>query len=88
VDSRLEGGEPLAPDGSGADAGLYSPGTEDTARRQRWRAEAAAQLHSWEVMYDELLDTIPEGTTQSLEYQPPEDDSFLRMSPVQLWARE
>ncbi|RYN62676.1 hypothetical protein AA0117_g12905 [Alternaria alternata] len=53
-------------------------------RSQRWRAEAAEQLRSWEVVYDELLDAIPEGTTQSSEYQPPEDDSFLRMSPVQL----
>ncbi|RYN15486.1 hypothetical protein AA0114_g12966 [Alternaria tenuissima] len=53
-------------------------------RSQRWRTKAAAQLHSWEVVYDELLDAIPEGTTQSSEYQPPEDNSFLRMSPVQL----
>ncbi|OWY54920.1 metalloprotease [Alternaria alternata] len=53
-------------------------------RSQRWRAKAAAQLRSWEVVYDELLDAIPEGMTQSSEYQPPEDDSFLRMSPVQL----
>ncbi|KAG9193942.1 hypothetical protein G6011_03977 [Alternaria panax] len=53
-------------------------------RSQRWRTKAAAQLHNWEVVYDELLDAIPEGTTQSSEYQPPEDNSFLRMSPVQL----
>jgi hypothetical protein len=38
-------------------------------------------------VYDELLDAIPEGITQSSEYQPPEDDSFLRMSPVQLRGR-
>ncbi|KAK7177357.1 hypothetical protein PSPO01_16598, partial [Paraphaeosphaeria sporulosa] len=56
-------------------------------RSQGWRTAAAAQLHSWEVVYDELLDAIPEGTTQSSEYQPPEDDSFLRMSPVQLRGR-
>ena len=56
-------------------------------RSQRWRTEAAAQLRSWEVVYDELLDAIPEGTTQSSEYQPPENDSFLRMSPVQLRGR-
>jgi hypothetical protein len=56
-------------------------------RRQRWRAEAASQLHSWEVVYDELLEAIPEGTTQSSEYQHPVDDSFLRMSPVQLRGR-
>jgi hypothetical protein len=56
-------------------------------RSQRWRTEAAAQLRSWEVVYDELLDAIPEGITQSSEYQPPEDDSFLRMSPVQLRGR-
>ncbi|KAH7349238.1 hypothetical protein BKA66DRAFT_541640 [Pyrenochaeta sp. MPI-SDFR-AT-0127] len=56
-------------------------------RRQRWRAEAASQLHSWEVVYEELLEAIPEGTTQSSEYQPPVDDSFLRMSPVQLRGR-
>ena len=53
-------------------------------RSQKWRTDAAAQLNSWEVVYDDLLDTLPPGNTPSSEYQPPRHDGFLRMSPVQL----
>ncbi|KAF2182685.1 hypothetical protein K469DRAFT_636613 [Zopfia rhizophila CBS 207.26] len=56
-------------------------------RDQKRRAEAAAQLNSWEVMYDDLLDTIPVQDAPSSEYRPPRHDGFLRMSPVQLRRR-
>ncbi|KAF2174662.1 hypothetical protein K469DRAFT_681013 [Zopfia rhizophila CBS 207.26] len=56
-------------------------------RDQMRRAEAAAQLNSWEVMYDDLLDTIPVQDAPSSEYRPPRHDGFLRMSPVQLRRR-
>lgn len=56
-------------------------------RNQQWRTEAALQLSSWEVVYNELLEAIPESNTLSSEYQPPADDSFIRMSPVQLRVR-
>ncbi|RMZ87183.1 hypothetical protein DV736_g5591, partial [Chaetothyriales sp. CBS 134916] len=46
-------------------------------RGQRWRAEAAAQLNSWEVVYDDLLDTIPLEDALSSEYRPPRHDGFL-----------
>jgi len=57
-------------------------------RGQKWRLDAAAQLKSWEVVYDDLLDIIRPGIpTPSSEYQPPQDDEFIRMSPVQLRHR-
>ncbi|KAF2194998.1 hypothetical protein K469DRAFT_648552 [Zopfia rhizophila CBS 207.26] len=56
-------------------------------RGQKWRAEAAAQLNSWEVVYDDLLDTIPPEDASSSEYRPPRHDEFLRMSPVRLRQR-
>ena len=56
-------------------------------RGQQWRAEAAAQLNSWEVVYDDLLDTIPPEDASSSEYQPPRHSEYLRMSPVRLRRR-
>src|SRR5439155_1718516 len=53
-------------------------------RGQQWRTEAAAQLNSWEVVYDDLLDTIPLADAPSSEYQPPRYSEYLRMSPVRL----
>ncbi|KAH8708410.1 hypothetical protein GQ44DRAFT_628179 [Phaeosphaeriaceae sp. PMI808] len=56
-------------------------------RGQQWRAEAAAQLNSWAVVYDDLLDTIPPEDASSSEYQPPRYSEYLRMSPVRLRRR-
>ncbi|KAF2644398.1 hypothetical protein P280DRAFT_467026 [Massarina eburnea CBS 473.64] len=63
-------------------------------RGQKWRTDAAAQLNSWEVVYNDLLDTIRPGNTPSpecpasSEYQPPQDNRYLRMSPVQLRRKQ
>ncbi|KAF2843551.1 hypothetical protein M501DRAFT_926687 [Patellaria atrata CBS 101060] len=56
-------------------------------RGQKWRAEAAAQLNSWEVVYDDMLDVIPLQDAPSSEYRPPRHDVFLRTSPIQLRGR-
>ena len=56
-------------------------------RSQKWREDAIAQLKSWEVLFDELLDEIPLEEAPSSEYRPPRDSSFLRMSPVRLRPR-
>lgn len=56
-------------------------------RSQKWRDDAFAQLKSWEVLFDELLDEIPSDEAPSSEYRPPRDPSFLRMSPVRLRRR-
>ncbi|KAF2785586.1 hypothetical protein K505DRAFT_261759 [Melanomma pulvis-pyrius CBS 109.77] len=56
-------------------------------RSQQWRIDAVALLSNWEVVYQELLDAIPERDTVSSEYQPPVDKTFLQMSPVQLRGR-
>ncbi|PSN58807.1 hypothetical protein BS50DRAFT_345102 [Corynespora cassiicola Philippines] len=56
-------------------------------RSHKWRVEAASRLNSWEVVYEDLLDTIPEKDAPSSEYRPPRHDGFLRMSPVQLRRR-
>ncbi|KAF3031555.1 hypothetical protein E8E11_001800, partial [Didymella keratinophila] len=53
-------------------------------RSQKWRDDAIAQLKSWEVLFDELLDEIPLEEAPSSEYRPPRDLSFLCMSPVRL----
>ncbi|KAF2630545.1 hypothetical protein BU25DRAFT_259623 [Macroventuria anomochaeta] len=56
-------------------------------RSQKWRDDAFAQLKSWEVVFDELLDELPSDEAPSSEYRPPQDPSFLRMSPVRLRRR-
>ncbi|KAH8165240.1 hypothetical protein CIB48_g3011 [Xylaria polymorpha] len=56
-------------------------------RSHQWRVEAASRLNSWEVVYEDLLDAIPEEDAPSSEYRPPRHDGFLRMSPVQLRQR-
>lgn len=56
-------------------------------RSQKWRAKATARLNRWEVVYDDLLDTIPLQDAPSSEYRPPRHDGFLRMSPIQLRPR-
>ncbi|KAF1809208.1 hypothetical protein P152DRAFT_172672 [Eremomyces bilateralis CBS 781.70] len=56
-------------------------------RNQSWRSQAANLLNSWEVVYAELLDTIPLQDAPPSEYRPPRDDGFLRMSPVRLRRR-
>ncbi|KAK1907866.1 hypothetical protein P3342_006196 [Pyrenophora teres f. teres] len=56
-------------------------------RSHKWRADAASQLHGWEVMYEDLLDTIPVEDAPSSEYRPPRHNEFLRMSPIQLRRR-
>ncbi|KAF1970566.1 hypothetical protein BU23DRAFT_582080 [Bimuria novae-zelandiae CBS 107.79] len=56
-------------------------------RSHQWRVEAASQLNSWEIVYEDLLDAIPEEDAPSSEYRPPRHDGFLRMSPVQLRRR-
>jgi len=57
---------------------------ETPPRDQKWRNDAAAQLNSWEVVYEDLLEAIPAGNTPSSEYVPPRHNEFLRMSPIQL----
>ena len=56
-------------------------------RNQNWRTNAVAQLKSWEVIYDDLLDTIPVHDAPLSEYREPRQNDFLRMSPVQLRPR-
>ncbi|PSN73790.1 hypothetical protein BS50DRAFT_607293 [Corynespora cassiicola Philippines] len=56
-------------------------------RSQKWRVEAAAQLNNWEVVYDDLLDTIAFEDAPSSEYRPPRHNVYLRMSPIQLRRR-
>ncbi|ORX95075.1 hypothetical protein BCR34DRAFT_629093 [Clohesyomyces aquaticus] len=56
-------------------------------RSHQWRVEAASRLNSWEVVYEDLLDAIPQEDAPSSEYRPPRHDGFLRMSPVQLRRR-
>ena len=56
-------------------------------RGQQWRNNAAARLNSWEVVYEDLLDTIPSEDPTSSEYRPPRHSEYLRMSPVRLRRR-
>jgi hypothetical protein len=56
-------------------------------RSQKWRANAVAQLNSWVVTYNDILDIIPLEDVPSSEYRPPSNDTFLRMSPIQLRQR-
>ncbi|KAH8755333.1 hypothetical protein F5883DRAFT_570921 [Diaporthe sp. PMI_573] len=56
-------------------------------RSHQWRVEAASRLNSWEVVYEDLLDAIPEEDAPSSEYRPPRHNGLLRMSPVQLRRR-
>jgi len=59
-------------------------------RNQEWRTDKAAQLKTWELVYDDPLDpndSIPILNVPSSEYQPPRQTDFLRMSPVQLRRR-
>lgn len=56
-------------------------------RSHQWRVEAASRLNSWEVVYEDLLQAIPEEDAPSSEYRPPRHDGLLRMSPVQLRRR-
>ncbi|KAF2462948.1 uncharacterized protein BDR25DRAFT_338082 [Lindgomyces ingoldianus] len=56
-------------------------------RGQQWRVQAANQLITWEVVYEDLLDTILPEDVASSEYQPPRHSYFLRMSPVRLRRR-
>lgn len=56
-------------------------------RSHQWRIEAASQLKSWEVVYEDLLDAAPIEDAPSSEYRPPRHDEFLRISPVQLRRR-
>ncbi|KAF2254148.1 hypothetical protein BU26DRAFT_514154 [Trematosphaeria pertusa] len=56
-------------------------------RSLEWRAEAAAQLNTWTVMYEDLLHKIPPRDAPSSEYRPPRDDRLLRISPIRLRPR-
>ncbi|KAF1949654.1 hypothetical protein CC80DRAFT_529312 [Byssothecium circinans] len=56
-------------------------------RSYKWRADAASQLHGWNVTYEDLLDAIPVEDAPSSEYHPPRHNDFLRMSPIQLRRR-
>ncbi|KAF2785855.1 hypothetical protein K505DRAFT_261180, partial [Melanomma pulvis-pyrius CBS 109.77] len=56
-------------------------------RTHRWRAEAAAMLESWEVVYDDVFEMIPKEDAPSSEYRPSPHNEFLRMSPIQLRRR-
>ncbi|KAL9101247.1 MAG: hypothetical protein Q9163_003480 [Psora crenata] len=56
-------------------------------RTQTWRANAKAQLQTWEVVYNELLDQISKDNMPSSDYRPPRQKDFLRMSPIQLRRR-
>ncbi|KAI0528405.1 hypothetical protein GGR58DRAFT_509396 [Xylaria digitata] len=70
-----------------ADAGFHPSGAEDAASEPEVAGRGRAQLNSWEVVYDDLLDTIPLEDASSSEYRPPRHDEFLRMSPVRLRRR-
>ena len=76
-----------ASDSRWADAGFTLQALQTPPRGQKWRASDAGQLKSWEVVYDDLLDTIPLQEAPSSEYRPPWHDQFIRMSPVQLRQR-
>jgi hypothetical protein len=61
-------------------------------RNQNWRNNARAQLKTWEVVYEDLLQKVPPKDSQdapSSEYRPPRPgkNEFLRMSPVRLRPR-
>lgn len=56
-------------------------------RGQKWRNDAINQLNSWEVLYEDLKNTIPEDVQPSSEYRRPKRNSFLRMSPIRLRPR-
>ena len=56
-------------------------------RSQDWQAHAVARLKTWEVVYEELLDTVSHHDIPSSEYRPSPHKSFLRMSPIQLRPR-
>ena len=54
-------------------------------RGQSWRRRAEEQLETWQVVYEDILHTIPEDDAPSSEYRPPHGgNDFLRMSPVRL----
>ena len=40
-------------------------------RSHKWRAEAAAMLNRWEIVYDDLLEKIPMQGASLSEYRPP-----------------
>lgn len=46
-----------------------------------------AQLNTWEVVYDYLLDMVATHDAPSSEYRPPQQNDFLHMSPIQLRQR-
>ncbi|KAF2021930.1 hypothetical protein BU24DRAFT_337592 [Aaosphaeria arxii CBS 175.79] len=56
-------------------------------REQGWRTKAENELNSWEMAYDEVLQTILKSDTKSSVYRPPKHKGFLRMSPIQLRKR-
>ena len=59
-------------------------------RPQSWRDAAAAQLPTWEMVYDNVFDNIPKVDAPTSEYRPPPQSKhdFFRRSPIQLRRRE
>ncbi len=53
-------------------------------RSHRWRTNAFGKLKTWAVVYDDLLDKIPQKDSYSSEYRPPRPKTPLRMSTIQL----
>ena len=53
-------------------------------RSHKWRVDAASQLNTWGVMYEDVLMTISEKDAPSSEYRQPRHNEFLRMSPIRL----
>ena len=54
-------------------------------RNQAWQLAASDQLKTWRLVYDELLEELPDDIP-SPKYEPREN-AFLRMSPIRLRPR-
>ena len=55
-------------------------------RSQIWRNHAISQLETWTVSAEEILENVS-GDELSSDYQPPQKDDYIRMSPVRLQPR-
>ncbi|KAL9102056.1 MAG: hypothetical protein Q9163_002764 [Psora crenata] len=60
-----------------------------TPRGQNWQLNAAAQLKTWVMVYEDVFETMPKNNLPSSEYRPSPQrkHDYLRKSPVQLRPR-
>ncbi|KAF2752446.1 hypothetical protein EJ05DRAFT_495259 [Pseudovirgaria hyperparasitica] len=57
-------------------------------RAQQWRDRALAQLKTWQVEYNELLEELPTPERDTSDYRPRSDIPYFRDTPIQLRRRK